>query len=437
VKPTRRILRVAWALISLPAAATAQQAPASDTLRLAVLLQDALRADPRARQLELHAQQTDLRLRNLAVERLPTFSGEGQAQYQSDVAQIPVRLPSGATPTPPKDTYEARLGVEQRIIDPTIAPRRAVLRAELAESQASVESALYGLRREVNDAFFAAALLQERAHEISSVITGLEARVREVAAHVREGTALPGEGAALEATLLQRRQDEAEVVANRAAALTVLSELTGRAVRADAMLALPDLSDAVASARVQLEQLRARPEYQRFARAQERLALQGDVVSARELPSVSAYGRLGYGRPALSLLGDRFDAYWLAGIQVRWTPWTWRSTSRERAALRVQQEIVAADEAAFTESVQRAVQTDLSTIDRLSSTLTTDDQIVALRERIENETRLRLQEGAVTAAEYVDRQTDVLEARIARARHRVERAQAQATFLTTIGLEVH
>jgi outer membrane protein TolC len=436
VKPTHRFLRIAW-LTVLPAAAAAQQTPTPDTLRLSVLQQDALRADPRARQLELHAQQADLRLRNLAAERLPTFSGEGQAQYQSDVAQIPIRLASGETPTPPKDTYEARLGVEQRILDPTIAPRRAVLRAELAESQASVESALYGLRREVNDAFFTAALLQERTREIRSAIAGLEARVREVAAHVREGTALPGESAALEATLLQRRQDEAEVVANRSAALTVLSELTGRRVRTDAVFTLPDLSGAVASARAQLEQLRARPEYQRFARAQERLALQEDVVSARELPSVSAYGRLGYGRPALSLLGDRFDVYWLAGIQVRWTPWTWRSTSRERAALRVQQEIVAADEAAFTESVQRAVQTDLSTIDRLSSTLTTDDQIVALRERIENETRLRLQEGAVTAAEYVDRQTDVLEARIARARHRVERAQAQATFLTTIGLEVH
>jgi outer membrane protein TolC len=405
-------------------------------VRLAALQQDAVRADPRARQLELHAQQTDLRLRNLAAERLPTFSGEGQAQYQSDVAQIPVRLPNGEMPTPPKDTYEARVGVEQRIIDPTIAPRRAVLRAELAESQAGVETALYGLRREVNDAFFAAALLQERAQEIRTVITGLEARVREVAAHVREGTALPGEVSALEATLLQRRQDEAQVVADRSAALTVLAQLTGRALADDDVLALPELSGAVATARTQLEQLRARPEYQRFARAQERLAMQEDVVSARELPSVSAYGRLGYGRPGLSLLSDRFDAYWLAGVQVRWTPWTWRSTSRERAALQIQQEIVAADEAAFTESIQRAVHTDLSTIDRLSTTLSTDDQIVALRERIESETRLRLQEGAVTAAEYVDRQTDVLEARIARARHRVELAQAQARFLTTIGLEV-
>jgi outer membrane protein TolC len=405
-------------------------------VRLAALQQDAVRADPRARQLELHAQQTDLRLRNLAAERLPTFSGEGQAQYQSDVAQIPVRLPNGEMPTPPKDTYEARVGVEQRIIDPTIAPRRAVLRAELAESQAGVETALYGLRREVNDGFFAAALLQERAQEIRTVITGLEARVREVAAHVREGTALPGEVSALEATLLQRRQDEAQVVADRSAALTVLAQLTGRALAADDVLALPELSGAVATARTQLEQLRARPEYQRFARAQERLAMQEDVVSARGVPSVSAYGRLGYGRPGLSLLGDRFDAYWLAGVQVRWTPWTWRSTSRERAALQIQQEIVAADEAAFTESIQRAVHTDLSTIDRLSTTLSTDDQIVALRERIESETRLRLQEGAVTAAEYVDRQTDVLEARIARARHRVELAQAQARFLTTIGLEV-
>jgi hypothetical protein len=42
----------------------------------------------------------------------------------------------------------------------------------------------------------------------------------------------------------------------------------------------------------------------------------------------------------------------------------------------------------------------------------------------------------VTAADYVDKQTDVLEARLLRATHRVERAQAQARFLTVLGLEV-
>jgi hypothetical protein len=36
----------------------------------------------------------------------------------------------------------------------------------------------------------------------------------------------------------------------------------------------------------------------------------------------------------------------------------------------------------------------------------------------------------------VDKQTDVLEARLLRATHRVERAQAQTRFLTVLGLEV-
>ena len=42
----------------------------------------------------------------------------------------------------------------------------------------------------------------------------------------------------------------------------------------------------------------------------------------------------------------------------------------------------------------------------------------------------------MTAAEYLDRSTELLQARFARAGHRVELAQASARFLTTFGLEV-
>ena len=51
------------------------------------------------------------------------------------------------------------------------------------------------------------------------------------------------------------------------------------------------------------------------------------------------------------------------------------------------------------------------------------------------ETRLRYAEGVITSAEYVDRETDVLAARLARAGHRVELAQARAHYLTLIGVE--
>ena len=61
---------------------------------------------------------------------------------------------------------------------------------------------------------------------------------------------------------------------------------------------------------------------------------------------------------------------------------------------------------------------------------------VALREAILRETAVRFAEHVVTSAELIDRETDLLEARVARATHRVELARARAGFLTLLGLEL-
>ncbi|HEX5829366.1 MAG TPA: TolC family protein, partial [Gemmatimonadaceae bacterium] len=220
------------------------------------------------------------------------------------------------------------------------------------------------------------------------------------------------------------------------AALTVLGELTGRVVAESDVLALPDLEAEVARARATLPELRARPEYEWFARSREALGRQEEAVAAQDRPRLFAFGRAGYGRPGLNPLARAVDEYWLAGVQLEWTPWNWGTTRREREELAIRQRIVATEEAAFTESIRRGVANDVAAIDRLARSLEADDTIIALRERILGEARLRFGEGVVTSAEYVDRETDLLAARLARATHRVELAQARARFLTLLGLEV-
>jgi outer membrane protein TolC len=79
---------------------------------------------------------------------------------------------------------------------------------------------------------------------------------------------------------------------------------------------------------------------------------------------------------------------------------------------------------------------DLTTIDRLETTLASDDRIVMLRDAIQRAARVRLTEGVITASDYVDRETERLSAEFDRARHRVELAQARARVLTALGLEV-
>jgi outer membrane protein TolC len=150
---------------------------------------------------------------------------------------------------------------------------------------------------------------------------------------------------------------------------------------------------------------------------------------------LSAFGRLGYGKPALNLFNNRFESYWLGGVQVRWAPWNWGSADRDRELLQLQQQIVGSDEDAFTEALRRTVRQQLTDIDRLEGSLRIDDTIIALRERIERETRRRFDESVVTSAEYVDRRNDLLSARLARASHEVELAQSRARYLETIASE--
>ena len=411
--------------------------PQSDSVRLGALHTGAMQRDPRARELELLAAQSRLRQRNVDAEQRPSLSVETQAQYQSDVARLPITLPGGASPpVPPHDTYDARLVAQQKLYDPTRTSRRAVEDAQLADAQARLRVALTGVRQNVNDLYFAALRAQSQLSESELAITDLEAQRTVAVTRLREGAALPSEEMTLRAEILRRRQAIAELSASRRATLEVLADLTGVALDTTAALGATDLAAEVARARTGLGDVRARAEYAQFESTRALLARQEDARAAQDRPKVSAFGRVGYGRPGLNPLNDKFDAYWLTGVMLQWSPWTWGAGDRDREVLSLQRQIVSAEEQQFTETIRRGTAQDLASIDRLSAALSADDEIVALRESILTETRVRFAEGVVTSAEYVDRQTDVLAARVSRALHRVELAQARARFLTTLGLEV-
>lgn len=425
-----KVLLVMIAILSLSTPSAAQN------VTLAELESAARSADPRMRQLDIEAEQSELRLRALAAERRPVLSVEAQAQYQSDVIEFPFRLPGGAAPpSPPNDTYDASVRLEQSVVDPTLRARAAAERARLAETRARINTTLYGLRQEIGEAFFGAAALQEREAQIMTAIADLEARLRETRVSVAEGVALPSDAASLEVTLLARRQDAVLLRGQRRAALVRLAELSGRQIDIEQALVLPDVAGAVTKVRARLEKLRQRPEYEQFDRARERLEVQKSLVDAAERPRVAAFARAGYGKPGLNFLSNDFDAYWVAGVRLQWKPWTWGASERERRQLELQQESIKADEEAFSRTLRRTVQTDLASVDDLHAVLALDEKIVALREAIARETRIRYDERVVTAAELVAVETDVLEARLVRSAHRVELARAGSRLLTVLGVE--
>jgi outer membrane protein TolC len=278
-------------------------------------------------------------------------------------------------------------------------------------------------------------LLQERQVQVGAAIVDLTARLAEMRIRFGQGAALPSDTALIAVTILQRQQESVQLRNDRAAAVARLADITKRPITDTAALALPDLSPVVGAASRALDE-RRRPEYSQFEATRARLTAQSAVQAAQERPRLSMYGRVGYSLPGLDVLNTSAQSYWIAGAQVQWTPFTWGSVRREREALDLQRDIAAASEAAFTNSLSRAGLPLIAAMARLDTTLALDDRIVALREQIEREAAVRLREAAITAAEFIDRSSDLTAARLLRAQHRVELAQARANYLTLIGVDV-
>lgn len=406
------------------------QGDAPSRLDLAALLAAADRHDPRSPQRELVARQSALRTRSLDSERLPSLQVTANGQYVSDVPSI------NGVPMVPYQQYDAYLVLRQRLWDPTRAPRRALEDAQADEADARVRATLWQQRQQVSDAFFTVLALDAERETLRAALTDLEAQRQLVATRLAAGTALPAEGATLDAELLRRRQALDAIVTDRRATLDVLASLTGVSMPDAQALALPDLGADLGATRAGIDTLRARAEFAQFEASRGVLNERARASTRQDLPRLIAFARTGYGRPGINPLARDFQQYWVAGLQLEWTPWNWGTSGRDAEVQVLQRDILRHDESAFADRLERAVTRDLALTERLTRSLASDDTIITLHAQVLAETERRFREGAATAAELVDRQTDLLTARIARDRHRVQRAEAQARILLTLGQEI-
>lgn len=407
----------------------------SDTIRLGDLYQLAEDHDPRAAQLPLLRRQADARRATIRREVLPSVSVNGSAQYLSDVASVGT-LPGIGPVGPLNHQYDAYVTLRGPIVDFTRASRDRVERERLAEAEAGVRTTLYGQRAAVNDAFF--AVLQRRTQQrvLTSAITDLSARRRAAQLRVANGAALASEALVIDAELVRRQQALAEAESEERIALQQLAQLTGRPMSPGVSLAMPELPDSEVAPDSRDRVARHRPEYTQFERSRAVLVARESALGGMDRPRLALVTRTGYGRPGLNALGRQFDSYISTGLQFEWTPWNWGATRRSREELRASREAVATNEEAFTRAVERASLADRDRLASLQRLLHTDDEVLALRERILAEARLRYDEGEMTASDYVARANDLLVAQIDRETRRIRIAEVHVRYLTTIGQEL-
>lgn len=433
-----------------PGTAQAADAGSGDTLGLEALHEAAWRLDPRARQLELHERAARARMQRIGSRRLPQLELQGLATYQTEVPTALSTDPAGGLPTdfaipePPRDRYELALELEQLLYDGGgVSGRESVERARLAERRSETRTSLYGLREELDRAYFTALLQQERADQLRLLREDLEARRRLVAARVREGSLVPAQLAAVDAERVRVEQDLDEAETGRRAALRRLSRLLDRRIGTEDVLSLPDLAAATDSVRRRLDPSdgratsvpwSGRPEWTRLERVRERLDAEAALARAETRPRVSAFARGAVGRPGQDFFDDAFGPYASVGVRMRWSFFDGGGTDAEHEALRVESRIAETEQSALGEALRRRADAVVSEIDRLRRALASDDRLVELREQQLRTAARRLEEGVLLPDAFVERRTDAFDARVRRRTHRVQLAEARTRLLRTLGV---
>lgn len=412
----------AWLL-----AACSVAAQSARTLTLEQCYDLLAKTSPLAQQKALTITAGNLAEKNLNLKWLPQADLNGQATYQSDVTSVPIKLPNLAIDEPSKDQYKGTLDLVQPVFDGGVTgTQKKIQRATTNIESQKVEVDLYQLRSRVNTYFFTALLMDENIRIMELTKADLENNIRKVSAQATNGIATNSNVDVLKAELLKVSQRIIEYQANRKSAIEMLEVLTGSPIDANASFVKPAmLADK--------DETISRPELKLFDYQKQQFRLQSRLIQAKANPKVSLFGTGGYGRPALNMLKNEFQWYYLGGVKLS-IPITGQFTrQREMKVMRMQEQIVEKQREAFLSNNRQLQVQQKNELEKYGQLIGSDAEIVGLRTKIKENASVRLANGIITSSDYITELNAENQAMLAQKLHEVQWLQAQYNYKLIIG----
>ncbi len=356
----------------------------------------------------------------------PQVTITGHAWYQSDVTQVPARIPGLAFEPLANDQYRAQLEVQQTIWDGNMMGSQSdVVRAQAQMSKQQLEVELYRLKERVNQLFFGLRMVQEQRAQTRLLRSDLAATLDAVTSAVNAGAAQKRDQLLLEAELLTVDQRDARLRASAVSYVSVLARLTG--------LELDTSTTFITEGGETLSESITRPELRLFDAQRRMIDARDDAIVSRYLPKFNAYFTGGYGRPGLDMLLNEFDTYYIVGVRMNWPLTDLWASNKEDDLLDVNRDEIGVQRETFMFNTQLTMtqqRSDLAVYDEL---LKLDDDIITKRSSVRDIAREQLANGTITAHDYV-RDANTLDlARRERALHEIQRTMTLESYRITTG----
>ncbi len=410
----------------LPTAVFARQA---DTISLTYCLQTAIDNYPLIKQKDLLNQAADLRLKNLNTNYYPQISLTGQATYQSAVTEIPQISPMFSFPSMSKDQYKFYFDVNQVIWDGGVTSAMKKLESSsLQADKMNVDVETAKIKERVILAYFNILLAQHNERVIGNVKDELNSKLKKIEAGIKDEVMLQSNADVLKAEIIKADQQLIELENAKNASLSMLSEFLNRPLNENVFLKMPEdiavIEPAFDNKRLEMQLLDLQIR---------KLDISKGITDTRLMPRFYAFGQGGYGRPGFNMLSNDFDFYYIAGVKMSWNISGFYQSGKEKRIIDIQKDLLNVQKETFNKNLKISSQKDASDIIKFGQLIGKDEEIIKLRQNITRTASAQLENGMITATEYVTELNAETQARLNCELHKIQKKVAEINFQNSMG----
>lgn len=381
---------------------------------------------PLVKQRELITKSNEYTLLNLSKGYLPQLTIAGQATYQSEVTQVPIESPGMTLTTLSKDQYKFYGEVSQPLFDGgVIKHQKQTQEANTVVEQQKLEVELYKIKDKVNQLFFGILLVDEQLNQTELLKTDIQLGLKKTEAAIANGAAFKSSADVLRAELLTVNQRTTELEATRIAYADMLSLFINRQLTAKLKLEKPKSLTI-------LQEIN-RPEMGLYEYQKKTIDAQYKLLTARNLPKLNLFVQGGYGRPALNMLSNEFESYYIGGVRLNWSLSGFYTLKKDKALLDLNRKNIQVQKEIFLFNTTYTLRQQNVEVNKFSELLASDDQIVELRTNIKSTALVQLENGVINSNDYLREVNAEDEARQNKIIHEVQWLMAQYAQQTTTG----
>lgn len=422
----RMLLLVTMTISFLSLVATASYAQVRKTLTLDTCYKLAEAHYPLVKQYGLIEKTEAYSIANASKGYLPQINIGGQATYQSDVTRIPVSLPNIDIPALSNDQYKLYGEVAQPITDLfTVKDQKALINADMAVEKQNIAVELYKLRDRINQLYFGIQLIDGRIVQNDILKKDIQSGMNKNKTAIANGVALKSSADLLRAEMLKADQQLIDLQTTRKGYEDVLSALIGDSIDEHTVLEKPLPVTLISEIN--------RPELRLFATQKQTFEAKNKLIDAKTWPRFSLFFQGGYGKPALNMLKNEFDMYYIGGVRLTWNISGFYTQKKEKQLISLSQSTLDIQKETFLFNTNLLLKQQSNEIARLGALIQTDKDIIKLRESVKLSAQNKLEYGTATTNDYLTYVNAEDQAKQNLILHEIQLLMAQYNFKTTTG----